>query len=190
MITALCGERTMTILGNMIRQRRLELDLTQEEIEERTSVSQHYQSQIELGKARPGDGILRALADGLDMPFTRLVLARSGAEPVEEGDEYEVRVVGMEDVSRGGTSVRVSSDLLGSRSPDHCFVLAAPDDSLRASHILCGDRALFARMTDDELPNVGEIVARQDDDRWTMTVWRNGEQRPAGRMIAMWRTTH
>lgn len=176
-----------TILGAMIRRRRHELGLTQEELEELSGVAQHYQSQIELGKARPGDDILRALADGLQVPFSRLVLARSGAEPVEEGDEHEVTIY-RRTAMRGDGYVRVSSEMLGSRAPETCFVVEAPDASLRDHFIRCGDCLLFARLASDELPHAGEIVARQDADRWTLFVWHMDAARPDGRLIAMWRT--
>jgi transcriptional regulator with XRE-family HTH domain len=66
-------------LGQLIRERRAELGMTQEELAERIGKGQNYLSHVERGRIqRPGREIMRAIADALDLPMVDLVVASAG----------------------------------------------------------------------------------------------------------------
>lgn len=70
----------MSGVGELVARKRLSLGMTQDELADRIEKDQSYVSQIERGKVqRPGDDILRALADALDVPFDDLRVAAGSA---------------------------------------------------------------------------------------------------------------
>lgn len=74
-------------LGDFIRRYRDEADLTQEQVAERSGVSQNYISQIETGskKEPPTFRVLRRLAAVLEAPLDQMAIAAAGFEPVWGG---------------------------------------------------------------------------------------------------------
>jgi len=70
------GVGIMQSIGQLIRERRLALGMTQEQLEQRTGVSQTYISQIERGHTqRPEPATLRALSSVLGVPLRDLEIA-------------------------------------------------------------------------------------------------------------------
>jgi transcriptional regulator with XRE-family HTH domain len=67
-------------LGLAVKQRREQLDLTQEQIANATDLHQRWISNVETGKRNPSYGSLRRLAAGLGLSASEL-LAR--AEQIE-----------------------------------------------------------------------------------------------------------
>lgn len=63
-------------LKQLVRDRRLELEMTQKDLEAATGIEQSYLSHIETGRVkRPGRDILDALSTALALPVESLVLA-------------------------------------------------------------------------------------------------------------------
>lgn len=85
-------------LGEIIRQRRDELGLTQDQVAARIDISKPYLSNIETGKTKnpPTDGILRSLERFLnfgEQELTRLAhLARTPADVRQEHEMLEAEV--------------------------------------------------------------------------------------------------
>jgi phage repressor protein C with HTH and peptisase S24 domain len=80
-------------LGEIIRKRRGELHLTQDQVAEQAGISKPYLSNIETGKARnpPTDRVLRALEHTLGFPSSELTkLAHMARTPVDVRQEHEV----------------------------------------------------------------------------------------------------
>jgi transcriptional regulator with XRE-family HTH domain len=67
-------------LGQAVRTRRLELQLTQEELALRSGLHQRWISNVETGRRNPSYGSLRRLADGLALRPSELL---SRAETLE-----------------------------------------------------------------------------------------------------------
>jgi transcriptional regulator with XRE-family HTH domain len=61
-------------LGQVIRERRRQLDLTQEEVARRIKTSTPYVGHLESGKRRPSDKIVTRLAAGLGLDRRELFL--------------------------------------------------------------------------------------------------------------------
>lgn len=63
-------------IGQLIRERRLEVGMTQKDIEAATGIEQSYLSHIETGRVkRPGRDILDSLSKPLQLPIETLLLA-------------------------------------------------------------------------------------------------------------------
>jgi transcriptional regulator with XRE-family HTH domain len=69
-----------TALGQAVKQRRQELELTQEQLANDTDLHQRWLSNVETGKRNPSYASLRRLAAGLELTTSEL-LAR--AERIE-----------------------------------------------------------------------------------------------------------
>lgn len=174
-----------TRLGAFIRNRRQQLGLTQEMVEELSGVSQHYQSQIERGKVdRPGDAFLEALAQALELDMADIRRAQGW---VVEGDEdaAEVRFAGIMpadsvrwcETQEREESVRVWTGFLGSHAPKNCFVVTASGDCLLARGINDGRQVLLRELAAGEWPRDGAIVAVRIDDEFSLKVWsRSGDE--------------
>lgn len=81
-------------LGEIIRQRREELDLTQDQVAEQTAISKPYLSNIETGRAKnpPTDGVLRALERVLAFASGELMkVAHLARTPADVREEYELK---------------------------------------------------------------------------------------------------
>lgn len=90
-------------IGQLIRDRRLELGLTQKDIEAATGIEQSYLSHIETGRVkRPGRELLDALAIPLRVPVEALLLAADYA--VSQSAEQGIRL-SDDDVERVATAV-------------------------------------------------------------------------------------
>lgn len=73
MVATVTGRVAVATLGQTLKARRIERGLTQEQLEERSGVSQTHISQIESGKTRqPTDATLYALADALGFELAEL----------------------------------------------------------------------------------------------------------------------
>lgn len=63
----------MTTLGYLLREHRLKLDLTQEDVASQVGVTQGQVSQWEHNKRKPDYEELKKLSEVLDAPFTKLI---------------------------------------------------------------------------------------------------------------------
>jgi XRE family transcriptional regulator, regulator of sulfur utilization len=71
-------------LGRIARRRRVELDLTQEEVAARADIAKMHLSKIENGSGNPSLGTLRRLAAALELSTADLV-KQIEREDVEAG---------------------------------------------------------------------------------------------------------
>lgn len=81
-------------LGAIIRQRREELSLTQDQVAEQAAISKPYLSNIETGRAKnpPTDGVLRAIERVLAFETGELTkLAHLARTPPDVREEYELK---------------------------------------------------------------------------------------------------
>ena len=75
-------------LGRAIKVRRTDLGMSRTELAERVGLSYPYLSEIENGKKRPSDRVLRALAQALDLRTHELVAdAEARVESMEDAVE-------------------------------------------------------------------------------------------------------
>ena len=69
-------------MGSYIRERRLQLNMTQEDLGDAAGTSKAYISQIEVGKvALPNADLRRRLADALQLRHVDLLIAGAGIRP-------------------------------------------------------------------------------------------------------------
>ena len=59
--------------GIAVRRRRHQLELSQEEFAEKADIHRTYVSSIELGKVDIGLSVAKKIADGLQMPLSKLL---------------------------------------------------------------------------------------------------------------------
>ena len=119
-------------LGQIVRQRREELGLTQDRLVARVGISKPYLSNIETGRAKnpPADRVLDALEKALDLPggqLSRLAhLARTPADIRKEHELLEAKVRKLRAVLR--------SLISGNRAPpDNLEELLCEDPPLAIS---------------------------------------------------------
>lgn len=78
-------EKGWVELGTVIRKHRKDRKLTQEQLAERADSHWTYISEIENGHRNPGINILCRIANGLDMPLSKLIgeaeMASNQSEP-------------------------------------------------------------------------------------------------------------
>ena len=99
---------SVEFVGQVIKRRRLELDLTQEDLEERTGFTQSYISQVERGETRqPSRERLRMFADALDLDYNDVLIIADYA-PEFAGDPRKGVMSGEERTYR--TKARVPAD--------------------------------------------------------------------------------
>jgi repressor LexA len=118
--------------GTIIRRRRSDLGLTQDEVAQRAGISKPYVSNIETGKAKnpPSDTVLRSLAEALEMDSSELIQA---AQIQRTPKDVRRRHVALEaELSKLREVVR---ELLRARPLDEIDapLPEAPDDLLRES---------------------------------------------------------
>lgn len=65
----------MSEFGCMVRRRRMELDLTQKELAERSGITQAHISRLENGEYNTSSVTICKLAKALDIPVTKLIEA-------------------------------------------------------------------------------------------------------------------
>ena len=68
-------------LGLAVKQRRSELDLTQEQLANDTDLHQRWISNVETGKRNPSYASLRRLAAGLELTASELIARAEELEP-------------------------------------------------------------------------------------------------------------
>ena len=167
-------------LGRLIRKRRRARGLTQEQVEELSGVSQHHQSQIELGKiANPSDAVLEALASALQIDLQDIRIAQGWVVVVEvDDDERSVMYAGTmpadsvrwAETHERGETVRVWANWLGSRSSEDFFVVRASGDCLIRQGIKSGHYVLL-RKHDATEPHDGQIVAVRIEGEYALKIW-------------------
>jgi len=69
----MCSREFDQFFGTIVRQRRKEMDLSQEELAERADLSSKMISFIERGERNPSVNVADCVAQGLGVPFWRLV---------------------------------------------------------------------------------------------------------------------
>jgi transcriptional regulator with XRE-family HTH domain len=69
-------------LGQAVKARREELELTQEELSLGSTLHQRWISNVETGKRNPSYSSIRRLADGLGLTASQLI---ASAETIEAG---------------------------------------------------------------------------------------------------------
>src|SRR5215813_11123014 len=74
--------KTNSNLGDVIRKRRRQLDLTQEAVAHRVNVSVAYVGHLESGKRHPSDKLIAKLADALDLDKRELFFLANPAAKV------------------------------------------------------------------------------------------------------------
>jgi len=62
-----------TCLGQVMRERRKELDLSQEKLASGAGIDRAFLSNLERGQRKPSFGTVARIADGLKIKFSRLV---------------------------------------------------------------------------------------------------------------------
>lgn len=170
----------MPTLGDFIKARREELDLTQEEVEERTSLSQNYISQVELGKIKhPRDDKLGLFARGLELEPAVLRAVAAGLEPAEPAEDLvpvrhfgrvpadAVRWVAAEEE---GLTVSVPPRWFGGRPHTEFFTVQASGDCLLQKGIASGNHVLAHRLYQEE-PRRGEIVVVLLNGERSLKIW-------------------
>jgi transcriptional regulator with XRE-family HTH domain len=75
-------EKDAPMLGERIRARRSELNMSLRDLAERVGLTASFLSQIERDLADPSIKSLRKIADALDVPMLRFLSTESGASPV------------------------------------------------------------------------------------------------------------
>jgi transcriptional regulator with XRE-family HTH domain len=60
------------VFGNVVRERRLELGLSQEDFADKAGIHRTYVSSIELGKVQVSIGIAQQLAQALETPLSKI----------------------------------------------------------------------------------------------------------------------
>ncbi len=84
------AHRTMLVsLGQAIQARRRELEISQEELSQRSGVDRAFISEVERGQRNPSIGAVASIADGLKMKLSLLItrtekIARSASESTQE----------------------------------------------------------------------------------------------------------
>jgi len=62
-----------TCLGQVMRERRKELDMSQEKLSAGAGIDRAFLSNLERGQRKPSFGTVARIADGLKIKFSRLV---------------------------------------------------------------------------------------------------------------------
>lgn len=178
----------MVYVGQLIKRRRLELDLTQEDLEERTGFDQSYISQVERGATkRPGRDRLRTFADALDMDVNELLIVADHApelphdprKGVEAGEDtiMTTRARVPADASRWaqmleeyeGRDVRVPSDWITSAAHP-LFAVDVSGDCLESLLIADGD-AVICEAYEGQSIEDGKVVLVRVDGGCTLKRW-------------------
>ena len=79
----------MLPLGDRIRTRRKELDLSQGELAERAGLTASFISQVERDVTSPSIDSLYKISQALDVPVFQFLLEPDGASPVVRRQEHE-----------------------------------------------------------------------------------------------------
>ena len=82
----------MNIVGDLIKQKRKELNLTQAQLAEMIGSDEYYISSIETGKRKPGSKFLTALSNALSIPTDSLLGIESNIVLSEQVSELEEKL--------------------------------------------------------------------------------------------------
>lgn len=174
----------MNTLGRLLRKRRLALGLTQVQLEERTDLSQHYISQVELGKVKlPGDGVLRKFAHGLDLSWEDVFIAAGRAIRIDAGDADHIAHIPDQgrvpadavrycEFGERGLTVEVPADWLPASSS--CLAVRASGDCLASRGIHDGDYVVLRTDVAVDAVRDGTIVLVRVGDEYTLKAWHRG----------------
>lgn len=175
-------------VGQLIRERREELGLTQWQLYEMTGVRQHYISQIERGKVQyPGLDILASLGDVLGIEMDEFKRAMGWAITIHqvvvqgEGEGVMLPVRGLVPAdsvrftSHEGASMSeikvVDTDIEGARSP---FGLEVTGDCFKSIGILSGD-VVIVEAAEGREPQDRQLVVVRVGDEVTLKRWTRRE---------------
>jgi|SRR5215469_2096319 len=130
--------KTNSNLGDVIRKRRRQLDLTQEAVAHRVNVSVAYIGHLESGKRHPSDKLIPKLAGALDLdkrelfflanPATKVFLVE-GSKPNRHSAwdvfSQDVRVRQLHNITRDEMEILFRVALMGEvrSAQDFLFVL-------------------------------------------------------------------
>ncbi|GAB6174394.1 cupin domain-containing protein [Paradesulfitobacterium aromaticivorans] len=78
------------MLGNKIRLKRMEKQLTLKELAERTGVTQGFLSQVERGLTDPSITTLRRISNALNVPIFYFLMDEAKSNPVVRKDERQI----------------------------------------------------------------------------------------------------
>jgi len=176
------GAEMVTPIGALIRERRKSLDMTQEDLEERTGIRQSEISQIERGSIRqPGWDKLMAIAHQLQLTETDIAhaLMRSlGIDLDVKGGVYvsiigtvpadNIRLTESEEGQGDMPQIEVTpSEVADVRDP---FALEVSGDCLRSIGILSGD-VVIVEPAHGRAPRHNQIVVVRLNQEVTMKRW-------------------
>lgn len=173
----------MVEFGQLLKRSRDALGMTQEDLEERSGVSQNYISRLENGGGkRPGDRIIKQLATALETPEDEFKVALGWViREVVFKDGVMLPVVGvvpadalrwMSGEGASMTEVEVlRSKIEGARSP---FGLEVSGDCLRSIGILHGD-VVIVEPAEGRQPRNGQLVVVRVGDEVSLKRWREDD---------------
>lgn len=170
---------TQTTLGNWMRQRRLELELTQEDLEARTGIPQSYLSQIERGAVgRPMRDKLEALSQALQTPLWQLaaLVYDVRLDSVEPSDDYrDIPVIGYVPSGRAvdhSTGVAAVLRVLPEEIQDAIdpFAMIVQAEGFPPAGIVPGDAVILDR-PGDRRPRDRQLVAVRIGGRVVLRRW-------------------
>ncbi len=180
-VVAACdvGRGTVTQVGRLLRDRRMSLGLTQEQVEELSGVPQNTQSKIEAGLTlHPRMETLLRLGAVLDLSTNDFYRAMGWVvEEVTTGEEVSlpdygpvpadsVRWVAMQD--RGETVEVPKSWISAARSP--LFVVHASGNCLAQRGIHDGDVVVLESRDDERPVSSGAIVLARVGSEYSLKV--------------------
>lgn len=87
-------------IGNTVRKRRKELDLTQAQLAEKINSDVYYISKIETGKRKPGSKFLVALSNALEIPVDNLLGVESNVVLHEQVSALEAKLLTLSEKDR------------------------------------------------------------------------------------------
>lgn len=178
-------------LGQLIRDRRRELGLTQEELEGLSGVSQTYISQVERGRTtRPLEETLAVFSEALQIPLRDLrvaagwlevesvVVTRDAVDVLVEGDVPGMLGAEASVDSGSDAVIRVLPEMIG--AAQHAFALRAIDDEWMRRGIVAGTYVVLDAFIEEDdqyrEPEDGTLIAVAIDQacirlaQWNRTV--------------------
>lgn len=172
----------MEYVGQLIRQRRGELGITQLQLANRTGLEQTYISKVETGKVRrPEQEMLDLFALGLDLDPDVLYLAVFGhrRQEVTPGDEIPLRTLARvpADASRWGVmleeyegrDVQIPTSWMH-RAAHPLFAIDVSGNCLEALQIRDGDTVICEEYHGQTIPD-GKAVLVRVENECTLKAW-------------------
>lgn len=87
-------------IGEIVRNRRTELNLTQAQLAEKINSDVYYISKIETGKRKPGSKFLVALSNALEIPVDSLLGVESNIVLHEQVSALEEKLLKLSEKDR------------------------------------------------------------------------------------------